>query len=158
MDGVTTLLVLATLMRTAHLLAGGVWVGGSIVYLVVITPALRQGKVAPEVSALAGGLFRRLVNVSMVTLALSGVYLTVDRLTATTVGVAYLVTLVVKIALAVAMFTLAALMAQESRRPARRRGLLWRAAPRWILALGIAVFLLGATLMGLFELGVGVVR
>ena len=152
------LLVLATLMRTAHLLAGGIWVGGSIVYLVVITPALRLGKAAPEVSALAGGLFRRLVNVCMVTLLFSGVYLTVDRLTATTIGVAYLVTLGVKIALALAMFTLAALLAQEARRPARRRGRLWRDAPRWILALGIVVFLLGATLVGLFETGLGVLR
>jgi putative copper export protein len=158
MDGATALLILATLMRTAHLLAGGVWVGGSIVYLVVITPALRLGKAAPEVSAQVGGLFRRLVNACMVTLLLSGVYLTVDRLTATTVGVAYLVALGIKIGLALAMFALAALLAQEARRPAQRRGRLWREAPRWILALGIIVFLLGATLVGLFETGLGVVR
>lgn len=156
MDG--ALFVLATLMRTAHLLAGGVWVGGSIVYLAVITPALRLTRAAPEVSAQVGGLFRRLVNICMVILLLSGVYLTVDRLTATTVGVAYIVTLGVKITLALAMFVLAALLAQEARRPAKRRGLLWREAPRWILALGILVFLLGATLAGLFEMGLGVVR
>ena len=158
MDGATALLILATLMRAAHVLAGGVWVGGSIVYLVVIAPALRLAKAAPEVSAQVGGLFRRLVNVCMVTLLLSGVYLTVDRLTATTVGVVYLVTLGVKIALALAMFTLAALQAQEARRPARRRGRLWRDAPRWILALGSVVFLLGATLVALFEIGLGVAR
>ena len=152
------LLILSTLMRTAHLLAGAVWVGGSVVYLVVIIPALRLGKVAPEVSARMGGLFRRLVNACIVTLLLSGVYLTFDRLTATTVGVAYLVTLGVKIALALAMFTLAALQAQEARRPARRRGRLWRYAPRVILALGVVVFLLGATLMTLYEVGLGVFR
>ncbi len=158
MDSAKALLVLATLMRTAHMLAGGAWIGGSIVYLVVITPALRLGKAAPEVSVRIGGLFRRLVNVCIVTLLLSGVYLTFDRLSSTTVGVAYLVTLGVKIALALVMFALAALLAQEARRPARLRGRLWRVAPRAILALGIVVFLLGATLMALFEVGLGLTR
>ena len=158
MDSAMALLILATLMRTAHTLAGGVWIGGSIVYLVVITPAMRLGKAAPEVSARMGELFRRLVNVCMVTLLFSGVYLTFDRLSATTVGVAYLVALGVKIALALAMFTLAALLAQEARRPARLRGQLWRMAPRAILALGVGVFLLGATLTALFEVGLGVTR
>lgn len=152
------LLALSTLMRATHILAGGVWIGGSIVYLVVITPALRLSKAAPAVSAQMGTLFRRLVNICMVTLLLSGVYLTVDRLTATTVGIAYLVTLGVKIALALAMFALAALLAQEARRPARRRGRLWREAPRLILALGVIVFLLGATLATFFEIGLGLGR
>lgn len=152
------LAVLATLMRTAHTLAGGVWVGGSLVYLLVITPTLRLSKAAPEVSAHAGDLFRRLVNVCMVTLLVSGVYLVFDRVSSTTVGVAYLVTLGVKIALALAMFTLAALLAQEARRPARLRGRLWRIAPRVTLALGVSVFLLGAALTYLFEVGLGVLR
>lgn len=158
MDGAMALLILATLMRTAHTLAGGVWIGGSVVYLLVITPALRLGKAGPEVSARLGDLFRRLVNACVVTLLVSGVYLVFDRLSATTVGVAYLVTLGVKIALALAMFTLAALQAQEARRPARLRGRLWRTAPRAILALGVVVFLLGAALTTLFEVGLGLVR
>lgn len=152
------LAILSTLMRAVHILAGGVWVGGSVVYLVVITPALRLGKAGPEVSARMGALFRRLVNVCIVALLLSGVYLTVDRLTATTVGVAYVVTLGVKIALALAMFTLAALQAQEARRPARLRGRLWRVAPRAILALGVVVFVLGATLVTLYQVGLGAGR
>jgi putative copper export protein len=152
------LLVLSTLMRTAHALAAGAWIGGSIVYLMVITPALRLGKAAPELSAQVGALFRRLVNICIVTLLLSGVYLTVDRLTATTVGVWYIVVLGAKIALALAMFTLAALQAQEARRPARLRGRLWRVAPRVILALGVVVFLLGATLTTLYEVGLGAGR
>jgi hypothetical protein len=98
------------------------------------------------------------VNVCVVTLLISGVYLVFDRLSAATVGVAYLVTLGVKIGLALAMFTLAALQAQEARRPARLRGPLWRTAPRAILALGVVVFLLGAALTTLFEVGIGVLR
>lgn len=150
--------ILSVLMRTAHTLAGGVWVGGSLVYLLVITPALRLGKAAPEVSAAIATQFRRLVNISIVTLLLSGVYLMFDRLTTTTVGVAYVVTLAVKIALALTMFGLAIFQAQEARRPARLRGRMWRLAPRLILALGVVVFLLGATLNGLFDVAIGLAR
>lgn len=150
--------ILSVLMRTAHTLAGGVWVGGSLVYLLVITPALRLGKAAPEVSAAIAMQFRRLVNISIVTLLLSGVYLMFDRLTTTTVGVAYVVTLAVKIALALTMFGLAIFQAQEARRPARLRGRMWRLAPRLILALGVIVFLLGATLNGLFDVAIGLAR
>lgn len=152
------LLALSALMRTAHTLAGGVWVGGSLVYLVVITPALRLGKAGPEVGARIAASFRRLVNISMTTLLLSGVYLVFDRLNTTTVGVAYVVTLAVKIALALTMFGLAIFQAQEARRPARLRGRMWRLAPRLILALGVAVFLLGAVLSGLFDVALGVAR
>lgn len=150
--------ILSVLMRTAHTLAGGVWVGGSLVYLLVITPALRLGKAAPEVSAAIATQFRRLVNISIVTLLLSGVYLMFDRLTTTTVGVAYVVTLAVKIALALTMFGLAIFQAQEARRPARLRGRMWRLAPRLILALGVIVFLLGAALNGLFDVAIGLAR
>lgn len=150
--------ILSVLMRTAHTLAGGVWVGGSLVYLLVITPALRLGKAAPEVSAAIAMQFRRLVNISIVTLLLSGVYLMFDRLTTTTVGVAYVVTLAVKIALALTMFGLAIFQAQEARRPARLRGRMWRLAPRLILALGVVVFLLGAALNGLFDVAIGLAR
>ena len=152
------LLALSVVMRTAHTLAGGVWIGGSVMYLLVITPALRLGKAAPEVGAYMATQFRRLVNISIITLLLSGVYMMFDRLTTTTVGVAYVVTLAVKIALALAMFGLAIFQAQEARRPARLRGRMWRVAPRLILALGIVVFLLGAALNGLFDVALGVMR
>ncbi len=152
------LLALSVVMRTAHMLAGAVWIGGSVMYLLVITPALRLGKAAPEVGAHMAAQFRRLVNASIVTLLISGVYLMFDRLTTTTVGVAYVVTLGVKIALALTMFGLALFQAQEARRPARLRGRMWRVAPRLILALGIVVFLLGATLNGLFDVALGVMR
>lgn len=152
------LLVLSVLMRTAHMLAGGVWVGGSVVYLLVITPALRLGKAAPEVGTRIAALFRRLVNICIGALILSGVYLIFDRLNTATVGATYVVTLAIKIALALAMFGLALFQAQEARRPARLRGRMWRLAPRLILALGMAVFLLGALLNGLFDVALGIAR
>ncbi len=48
------------IVRTAHLLAAAAWVGGSILYLVVILPALRIGGSAPEVYSQIATLFRRI--------------------------------------------------------------------------------------------------
>jgi len=171
--GPLAIVILRDMMRTIHVLAGGVWIGGSVVYLLAIGPALRSaadrarqrqalatadgqpntaaGRELRDVGAGIAAGFRRLVNISMAALLISGVYLIFDRLTTTTVGVAYIVTLVAKVALALAMFGLAIFQAQEARRPAAKRSRLWSLAPRLIFYLGIAVFLLGAALTGLFE-------
>lgn len=143
--------VLRDLMRTAHVLAGGVWVGGSVMYLLVIGPALRAGHAAPEVGALLGKLFGKLVNLCIGVLLLSGVYLIFDRLSSVEVGPAYIAVLAVKVVAALAMFALAYYQAQEARRLARRRGPLWRVTPRLILALGIVTFVLGTALTLLYE-------
>ena len=144
---------LTDLMRTIHVLAGGVWVGGSLMYLLVIGPAFRLTKPAPEVSAQLARLFRQLVNICIGALLLTGVYLIFDRLSLVTIGAAYLVVLVVKVLAALAMFVLALFQAQEARRPAKQRGRWWRQTPRYILALGVLTFLLGTTLTVLFEYG-----
>ena len=144
---------LTDLMRTIHVLAGGVWVGGSLMYLLVIGPAFRLTKPAPEVSAQVARLFRQLVNICIGALLLTGVYLIFDRISLVTIGAAYLVVLVVKVLAALAMFVLALFQAQEARRPAKQRGRWWRQTPRYILALGVLTFLLGTTLTVLFEYG-----
>ncbi len=148
------IVVLRDVMRTLHVLAGGAWVGGSLMYLLVITPAMRLAKPSPELRAAGAAmsaLFRRMVNICMGVLLISGVYLIFDRLTTVTVGTAYIVTLVIKVILALTMFGLAIFQAQEARRPLQRRSALWRTAPQAILWLGVIVFLLGAILTGLFE-------
>ncbi len=143
--------LISDLMRTAHVLAGGIWVGGSVVYLLVILPALRLGKAEPSVGAGIAALFRKLVNICIGVLVISGVYLVFDRLSLTSVGLAYVVVLVVKTLAALAMILLAVYQAQEARRVARLRGRLWALAPRLILGLGVLTILLGATLTGLYE-------
>ncbi|MEO7003368.1 MAG: hypothetical protein ABI068_16250, partial [Ktedonobacterales bacterium] len=115
-------------------------------------------KASPEVRAAVGTYFRRLVNICISLLTLSGVYLIFDRLTAVSVGPSYIVTLVVKVLLALVMFGLALFQAQEARRPPRKRGRLWRIAPTLILYLGIAVFVLGAALTYIFESGLTPLR
>ncbi len=147
------LFALRDAMRTAHVLAAGAWVGGSVVYLLVITPALRLGGGSREVGARIAALFRSLVNVAIGVLLVTGVFLVADRLGAGAGTVVYLATLGLKIAVSLALFGLAAYQAQEARRPAKRRGAFYAQAPRWILALGIAAFALGTTLTVIFEAG-----
>ena len=140
------------IVRTAHLLAAAVWVGGSILYLVVILPALRIGGSAPEVYSQIATLFRRTVNICVGVLLLSGAYLMFDRLTTTSLGWPYLTVLGIKIIAALGMFVLAIYLGQSNmRRLAKRTTRFSKAAPQLMLALGILVFLLGALLNGMFE-------
>ncbi len=145
------------IVRTAHLLAAAAWVGGSILYLVVILPALRIGGSAPEVYSQIATLFRRMVNICVGVLLLSGAYLMFDRLTTTSLGWPYLTVLGIKIIAALGMFVLAIYLGQSNIRRLAKRTLAKRtsrfskAAPQLMLALGILVFLLGALLNGMFE-------
>ncbi len=140
------------LMRAAHVLAGATWVGGSMMYLVVVVPALRLGGPAPAVAAQVAALFKRMVNICVGVLLLTGAYLTVDRLSQTTLGLPYVIVLGLKIIAALFMFILAMYLAQSNiRRLAKRNTRIAKVAPQLMLALGILVFLLGALLNSLFE-------
>jgi len=146
------MLEIRLIMRAAHILAAAAWVGGSIFYLAVALPALRNGGSAPGVAGQIAALFKRVVNICMGVLLLSGAYLTFDRLTTTSLGWPYLVVLVLKITAALILFVLAIYLGQSNiRRLAKRTTRLSKAAPQLMLALGILVFLLGALLNTLFE-------
>lgn len=146
------MLELRLIIRVVHTLAAATWVGGSMLYLIVVLPALRSGGPAPAVAAQVAALFKRVVNICIAVLLLSGALMTFDRLTQTTLGLPYLIVLSLKIALAIAMFILALYLGQSNiRRLAKHSTRLSKAAPQLMLALGIIVFLLGALLNGLFE-------
>jgi putative copper export protein len=143
------------LMRSVHVLAGAVWVGGSIMYLVVVIPALRLGGPAPKVGAAIAVQFKRLTNLCIGALLLTGGYLVFDRLTQTTLGWPYLIVLTLKIVTALAMFALAFYMGQSDvRKLARRSTRFSQAAPQLMVSLGILVFVLGALLNLLFEMAI----
>ena len=147
------LIDLGWFMRTVHVLAAAAWVGGSIMYQFVVLPALRMAGPAPGVATQIGLLFKRLVNVCVGILLVTGVYLMFDRLTQTRLGVPYLVVLGIKVIAALGLFVLALYMAQSNiRRLAKRSTRLSKVAPQLMLALGICIFILGALLNHLFEL------
>lgn len=147
------MLAIEWVMRSAHILAGAIWVGGSIMYLVVVLPALRLGGPTPEVNAQIATLFKRLTNLCIGVLLLSGGFLLFDRLTQTTLGIPYLVVLGLKILTALAMFALAIYLGDNKiRKLARQSTRFSQVAPRVMVALGVLVFLLGGLLNLLFEL------
>ena len=147
------MLEIRLIVRAAHTIAAAAWVGGSIFYLVVVLPALRIGGPALAVAAQIAALFKRMVNICIGVLLLSGVYLMFDRLTQTMLGWPYLVVLGLKIVAALSMFVLAIYLGQSNvRRLAKRSTRLSKVAPQLLVALGILVFLLGAFLNTLFEM------
>ncbi len=148
----TLVLAIRVLMRVVHTIAAATWVGGSMMYLLVVIPALRLGGATPTVSGNIANLFKRLVNICIGVLLLSGAYLTFDRLTQTTLGASYITVLILKITGAIGLFVLALYIGQSNiRRLAKRTTRLSKVAPQLMLALGILVFILGAILNQLFE-------
>src|SRR6266567_8790864 len=98
------MLEIRMIVRAAHTIAAAAWVGGSILYMVAIIPALRSAGPAPAVAAQIAALFRRMINICIGVLLLSGAYLMFDRLTQTMLGWPYLVVLGIKIVAALGMF------------------------------------------------------
>ncbi|MCI0785947.1 MAG: urate hydroxylase PuuD, partial [Chloroflexi bacterium] len=92
-------------IRWAHALAAVAWVGGSIFYIMVLRPSRRRMQPdASEYGAAIGAEFRSLVNTAIGVLLLTGVILSLSRLTADTVTAPYVGVLVAKIILALYMF------------------------------------------------------
>lgn len=146
------MLIIRLIIRAAHIIAAATWVGGSMMYLLVVMPALKLGNAAPAVAARIADLFRRMVNICVGVLLLSGAFLTFDRLTETSLGLSYIVILTLKILGALGLFVLAIYLGQSNiRRLAKRSTRLSKAAPKLMLVLGIIVFLLGALLNVLFD-------
>lgn len=146
------MLELRLLVRFIHIIAATTWVGGSIFYQLVVIPALRNAGPVPALAAQIAALFKRLVNLCIMVLLLSGAYLTFDRLTQTTLGLAYVIVLVIKITVALIMFVLAIYIGQSGiRKLAKRSTPFSKVAPQLMLALGMIVFVLGAILNSLFE-------
>src|SRR5437879_12202623 len=129
------------IVRAVHIIAAAAWVGGSILYMVAIIPALRSAGPAPAVATQIAALFRRMVNICVGVLLLSGAYLMFDRLTTTSLGWPYLTVLGIKIIAALCMFVLAIYLGQSNiRRLAKRTTRFSKAAPQLMLALATLAF------------------
>ena len=92
-------------IRWMHALAAVAWVGGGIFYVLVLRPGLRRaGAVNGQAGRATGAEFRGLVNTAIGVLLLTGVILSVSRLTDDAVTIPYVAVLAVKIAMALYMF------------------------------------------------------
>ena len=149
-------------IRWLHALAAVAWVGGGIFYLLVLRPTLRDSGNDPNGAARRlGEQFRHLVSTAIAVLVVTGVILTVTRLTSDYVGVPYVVVLGIKIGLALYMFYLVRFLRQRTYPvddAAEVRGLRRITAgftgATAVLVLGVAVLLLADILQALVEKGI----
>ena len=146
-------------IRWGHALAAVAWVGGGIFYLMVLRPALQQACGLPaETSRSIGVEFRGLVSTAIAILLVTGVLLSVSRLTGDAVTSPYVAVLVVKIALALYMFYVVRFMRQDSYPEdpelgdSRRQRLMGRlTGTTALLVTGVVVIGLSDVLDGLLE-------
>ena len=154
--------VILLIIRWAHALAAVTWIGGSLFMLLAARPALRSTELR---SSNADGLvgralaaeFRPIVVTAIAVLIITGVILTVDRLTSDAAGFAYTIVLVAKILLAVYAFGIAWLLPRRGR-PSPSRGIGARlvaalSGPTALTVAGVIVIGLADVLAWLFERG-----
>ena len=157
----TALEIILLAIRWAHALAAVVWIGGSLFLLLAGRPALRSPKLRSiDPDGLLGRAlaaeFRPIVATAIAVLIVSGVILSVHRLTSDAAGVPYAIALAVKILLALYAFAIAWLLprppTQAAGAAARgiRRAL---AGPETLTLIGIVVIGLADVLAWLFERG-----
>ena len=149
-------------IRWGHALGAVAWVGGGIFYLMVWRPAHQQAPAPEQTGRIMGVEYRGLVNTSISVLLLTGVILSVARLTEDNITLAYVAVLVVKIVLACYMFYIVRFLNPRSYPedlPAAsgwlgkaRSGLTGTAA---VLIIGLVVFGLADVLSALFEDSLG---
>ena len=155
------------LVRWIHSIAAVAWIGGSLFYVLVLRPAQRRaGAQGTAQQTEVQAQFRSLVDTCIAVLLVTGTVMLFDRLTDASTGTAYVVTVAIKIGLALWMFAMArrrwlrrrAATAQtepatESRRGALARGMALATGVNLSVILGIAIFFLSDLLRFIFERG-----
>ena len=144
--------VILLIIRWAHALAAVTWIGGSLFMLLAARPALRSVDADGLVGRVLAAEFRPIVVTAIAVLIVTGVILTVDRLTSDAAGIAYTIVLVAKILLAVYAFAIAWLL---PRRPGNATARIGRAlsGPAALTIVGVIVIGLADVLAWLFEQG-----
>lgn len=140
------------LIRWGHALAAVAWVGGGIFYLLVLRPSLRQAPVSPATGRTIGAEFRGLVNTAIGVLLLTGIILSVSRLTSDAVTIPYVAVLAVKIALALYMFYIVRFLRQGAYPEEARAGKGWLSQARRLLTNTTAVLIVGVIVFGLADI------
>lgn len=144
--------VFQVVLLWAHAMAAVAWVGGSLFYAVVLAPAVEEVGPTPERRALlavVGREFGEVVRLSILVFVITGLILAYSRTSQPRISTAYIVVLVVKVALSLAMFWLARRVGRPGAPGAKRP--LWLTPPYVILELGIVVYFLSLVLRVLYE-------
>lgn len=144
--------IILLVIRWAHALAAVVWIGGSLFMLLAARPALRATDTGGLLGRALAAEFRPIVVTAIAVLIVSGVILTVDRLTSDAAGMAYTAVLVAKILLAVYAFIVAWLLPRLRDRPSGGIGRTLT-GPVALTIAGVIVIGLADVLTWLFERG-----
>ena len=147
---------LIVMVRWLHAIGAVAWVGGSAFFALVVRPAQR---VDPEgVGQVVGrfvGPYRDMVDASIITIVVTGLILTFERLTGNDASVAYFLVLSVKLVIAGWMFYMVWSLRRAGFIPEARSGLTqrlsWLFGYNALLAGGVIVFLLAGLLRAIFE-------
>ena len=138
-------------IRWGHAVAAVAWVGGGIFYLMVLQPALRRNSLSPEANRSVGVEFRGLVNTAIAVLLLTGVMLSVARLTEDSITIPYVAVLVVKIVLALYMFYVVRFLRPATYTAGDRAATGWLGKARAGLTSAGAVLIIGLIVIGLAD-------
>ena len=144
--------IILLVIRWAHALAAVVWIGGSLFMLLAGRPALRTTDASGLVGRALAAEFRPIVVTAIAVLIISGVILTVDRLTSDAAGMGYIIVLVAKILLAIYAFAVAWLLPRRRERPSGGIGSAIT-GPAALTIAGVVVIGLADVLTWLFERG-----
>ena len=143
--------VLSIIIRWLHSIASATWVGGGIFYILVLRPSLKQIESDTMISISQD--FRSMVTTAMTILLITGAILTFERLTSGFVGGLYVVTLGIKIALALYMFYLVRFIRTRDRVNTYGKLTSLISGPTTVVILGAVIFLLADILNCIFEKG-----
>ncbi len=165
--------VVRAILRWAHAVAASAWVGGSIFYLVVLRPSLASAAISNKLleAAINKG-FRGVVHLSIITLIISGVFITIDRASSVHLSTPYFTILALKLAAVAAMLFMARELGTKTgrflrgqrRQPAaasvsaperspQQPGAFrkWLSPSRMVLVLGLCAFFLSMLLADIYE-------
>ena len=144
-------------VRWLHVIAAAAWVGGGILYWVVVRPAIRSGDSTGLLARFAGQEFGQLVGICMWTLVITGLVLAFDRLSEETGTVTYAAVLSAKVLLAGWMFLIVQTRRRRGAEGTSRRG--WGKVANALehvnmtVVLGLVVLVLSDVLRWLVERG-----
>lgn len=139
-----------------HAVAAAVWLGGSIFFALVLRPvAAANPEAMSKLMGAIGGVYRELVDASIIALIVSGLVLMFRRLTGDDASPLYFGVLGVKVALAGWMFYGVWRLRRSGWQPETGKGLArrvsWLVGYNGVMAAGVIIFLLAGVLAQMYE-------
>jgi len=139
-----------------HAIAATAWVGGSIFFALILRPVFAMNRdLAKSVMGPIGGVYRELVDASVIALIVSGLVLMFNRLTGDNAGPAYFIVLGVKLAMAAWMFYAVWQLRRTGWQPVPGKRVLkrisWLLGYNAVMVFGVVIFLLAGVLRQLYE-------